>query len=102
MDNQALEIKNLIFYKKLTSLPFIEKILLFGSRARKDNRPRADIDLAIYCPNASFEDWDTIQKIIETADTLLKIDCIRLDELKNSSEIKQAILKQGIKLYEKS
>jgi hypothetical protein len=40
-----------------------------------------------------------IQEIIENADTLLKIDCIRLDELDENSALKQSVLTQGIKLY---
>ena len=39
------------FIKKLKALPFVERIILFGSRARGDNLPRADIDLAIDCQN---------------------------------------------------
>ncbi|HEV2916259.1 MAG TPA: nucleotidyltransferase domain-containing protein [Candidatus Babeliales bacterium] len=38
------------FFKKLIALPYIEKIILYGSRARGDTRDRSDIDLAIECP----------------------------------------------------
>jgi len=34
--------------------PEIEKVYLYGSRSRGDNRPYSDIDLAIEMP---FEDW---------------------------------------------
>lgn len=44
------------FIEKLTTLPFIDEIWLFGSRARKDNHRRSDIDLAIICPNATDTD----------------------------------------------
>lgn len=40
------------FFKKLTELPFIDEILLYGSRARKDNAERSDIDLAVVCSRA--------------------------------------------------
>lgn len=65
-------------------------------RARGDNQERADIDLAILCRNASFEDWLMVKNIIEDADTLLKIDCIRMDELPETSDLKIPIIQQGI------
>ncbi len=98
---QNLDIGNYIFYQQLMDLPFVEEIWLFGSRARGDHDPRSDIDLAIYAPRASDLEWSKILDIIDGADTLLKIDCIRLDRLKDLSAIKDAILTQGIKLYER-
>jgi predicted nucleotidyltransferase len=65
------------FIEQLKSLPFIDEIWLFGSRARGDNQERSDIDLAIICPAASDIDWLKVVDIIENADTLLKIDCVR-------------------------
>ncbi len=73
------------------------KIYLYGSRARGDYSPTSDIDLAIDCPCASKQDWLQIIAIIENADTLLKIDCTRLDEAE--PELKKNILNQGILLY---
>lgn len=46
-------VSSFIFFKKLTELSFIEKFILFGSRARGDNQERADIDLSIVCPAAT-------------------------------------------------
>ncbi len=94
-------IQNYRFYKQLVALSFIKEIWLFGSRARGDNQDRADIDLAVLCPAATFQDWEVVQEIIDDADTLLKIDCVRLDKLDDTSALKQSILTQGIKLYEK-
>jgi predicted nucleotidyltransferase len=96
-----MNIKNYKFYKKLLELSFIKEIWLFGSRSRGDNQERADIDLAILCNNASFEDWLLVRSIIEDADTLLKIDCIRMDGLPETSDLKISIIQQGIRLYEK-
>lgn len=89
------------FYQTLTLQPFVDEIWLFGSRARGDNQDRADIDIAISCPTATNGDWLCILDIIDRADTLLKIDCVRLDELSNNSAITNAIYREGIKLYEK-
>lgn len=89
------------FFKDLQSLPKVEVIWLFGSRARGKHQDRADIDLAIACPQATASDWLDILTIIDNADTLLKIDCVRLDDLQEGTALKQAILSEGIRLYER-
>jgi predicted nucleotidyltransferase len=38
----------------------VERIILFGSRARGDHHERSDIDLGIACPGASPEEWAAI------------------------------------------
>ena len=98
---QHLKLTDYAFYDTLTQQPFVEQIWLFGSRARGDNQDRADIDIAIYCPAATAKDWLHILDIIDDADTLLKIDCLRLDELDDASAFKQAIEREGLKLYER-
>ncbi|CAN5444893.1 hypothetical protein BH10PSE19_BH10PSE19_22090 [soil metagenome] len=87
------------FLELLKQLPFIKAIYLFGSRARGDQRDRSDIDLAIDSPEASVKNWLQVQDIIENADTLLKIDCVRLDKANN--ELKKTIYHEGKKLYER-
>ncbi len=75
------------FFQKLEKLPFVEKIWLYGSRARGDFKDRSDIDIAIECPGASRADWHKVLDIIEEADTLLKIDCVRMDELEEENSL---------------
>lgn len=87
------------FFQKLMTLPFVEQILLYGSRARGSERERSDIDLAIVCPEASETEWLKVLDIIENADTLLKIDCIRFDELSDNNPLKQSILREGLTLF---
>lgn len=80
------------FLNQLVHLPFIDAIWLFGSRARGDAGERSDLDLAIVCPSASEKDWHHILQIIDEADTLLKIDCIRFDQLADNDPLKKNIL----------
>ncbi len=100
--NKHVDITKYEFFNKLKCLQFIEKIILFGSRARQDNAPRADIDLAILCPQATRQEWQQILDIIEDADTLLKIDCIRLDEIDANSPFMTNINKDGVIIYAKT
>jgi predicted nucleotidyltransferase len=88
------------FFETLASLPFVKKIFLFGSRAKGTNEARSDIDLAIDCPKATVYDWNSIMEIIENADTLLKIDCVRFDRIK-SKKFKDAILQDHVILFER-
>lgn len=89
------------FIDQLILLPFVVEIWLFGSRARGDYQKRSDIDIAIICLDASDSDWIKVTNIIEDADTLLKIDCIRFDKKILSDELYQNILKDKKVLYAK-
>jgi predicted nucleotidyltransferase len=83
------------FFRALCDLPFVEEIRLFGSRARGLARPRSDIDLAIRAPGADATDWDRARLIVEEADTLLKIDLVRLDALSPENPLRREIMATG-------
>lgn len=87
------------FWHKLAALPFIKAIYLFGSRARGDARPKSDIDLAVDCPGASFQQWQEVLDIVEDADTLLGIDVVRYDHL-GDSVFKHKIDESRVVVYE--
>ena len=89
-------LKKYRFISKIKKLPFVEKVILFGSRARGAQMSRSDIDLAIVCPKASDADWQQILEIVEHADTLLLIDCVRFDTIGNA--FKERILEDGVTL----
>lgn len=99
--NKVHSIIELEFFKKLVKLSFVEAVYLYGSRARKDHQERSDIDLAIVCPAATAEQWLLVEKIIDEADTLLKIDYVRLDELDKQDPLKQNILQDKLVLFER-
>jgi predicted nucleotidyltransferase len=90
------------FLGELAALPFVEALILYGSRARGDHRERSDIDLAVLAPRASEADWRRVLDIIENADTLLTIDGVRLDTLANDDPLRAAIERDGVTLYRKS
>lgn len=74
----------------------LKKVILFGSRARGDNRERSDIDLAIsggntteFIANADDEVW-----------TLLMFDIVDLDK-PVQAELLAEIERDGVVIYEK-
>lgn len=74
----------------------IEKVILFGSRARGDNGERSDVDLAVSGGNIIDFTYD----IEEMAWTLLMFDVVDLDR-NISGELRQEIERDGVVLYEK-
>jgi predicted nucleotidyltransferase len=87
------------FVDRIAELPVVDAIYLFGSRARGDNDRSSDIDLAVSCPGASGDEWDQVLDIVEDADTLLMIDCVRLDEA--PAHWRERILAEGKLLHER-
>jgi predicted nucleotidyltransferase len=86
--------------KDLSRFPSVEKIILYGSRARGDADERSDIDLAVVCPNATDREWVDIWCVVDDAKTLLSIDLMRLD--KASEAFRKNVLREGIVLYERT
>ena len=90
------------FISDLKNLAYVEEIMLYGSRARGDSRARSDIDIAILCTGANDKEWQNIIKIVENADTLLKIDYVRYDKLTKNNPLKLAIDRDKKVLYRKT
>lgn len=75
----------------------IEKVILFGSRARGNHTERSDIDLAVSGGNFEGFYWG----IKENVNSLLSIDTVNIDS-DISDELKKEIEKDGIVIYEKA
>jgi Nucleotidyltransferase domain. len=97
-----MQLKDYHFLQQIAALPFVEAIYLFGSRARGDHRERSDIDLAIFCPHANERDWQLILNIVDEADTLLPIDCVRFDHEQPNTPLRLQIEKDKKLIYERS
>ena len=74
----------------------VDKVVLFGSRARGTNTERSDVDLAVYGGDFDSFYWN----ITDNVNSLLSFDVINAD--KNiSDELKKEIARDGIVIYEK-
>ena len=74
----------------------MEKVILFGSRARGDYHRASDIDLAV-----QGGDFDRFAlDVNEETSTLLEYDIINMDE-EISESLRESIEKEGKVIYEK-
>jgi predicted nucleotidyltransferase len=84
---------------RLAAIPAVERIVLFGSRARGDHGPRSDIDLAVTAPAAGVADRARMAELVEDAPALVGIDLIRLDLAEPA--LRAEIEREGIVLHER-
>ena len=83
--------------KKLALEYGIEKIILFGSRAREDNCDKSDVDIAVYgCSDFVNFKLDVEEKVW----TLLTFDIVNMDN-EISEELAGEIRRDGVVIYEK-
>ena len=74
----------------------LQKVILFGSRARGDFQRASDIDLAVSGGNVAMFAVD----VEEETSTLLEFDVVNLD-LGLQEKLLESIKKEGMVLYEK-
>ena len=74
----------------------LERVVLFGSRARGDYKKTSDIDLAVTGGNITLFSLD----VEEETSTLLSFDVVNLDG-SVQEELRKSIEQEGRLLYEK-
>lgn len=82
--------------RSLAQLHGLNRVILFGSRARGDFRERSDIDLAVSGGHISAFSLD----VEEETDTLLQYDVVNLD-VPVDKALLENIQREGITIYEK-
>lgn len=96
--SQALPVLE-VLVETLTERPEVERVVLFGSRARGDSDERSDIDLAVEAPHATSREWIEISLLVEEAPTLLPFNLVRFESA--SPGLKSEILATGKTLYKR-
>lgn len=77
----------------------IDKIILFGSRARGDYKRNSDIDLAVF-PLPGFNKAGYLASDIDDLETLLKIDVVFINK-NTDAKLMENIQREGVTLYER-
>lgn len=75
----------------------VQKVVLFGSRARGDNTERSDIDIAVYGGDFDAFYWDIKEKV----HSLLMFDVVEIDN-SVSKDLIGEIQRDGVIIYEKA
>ena len=75
----------------------VQKVVLFGSRARGDNTERGDIDIAVYGGDFDAFYWDIKEKV----HSLLMFDVVEMDN-SVSKDLIGEIQRDGVIIYEKA
>jgi uncharacterized protein len=87
--------------RRLALHPAVERVWLYGSRARGDQFERSDIDLAVEAPAMDPDEWLRISlDFADEAPTLLLIDLVRLEEA--PAHLREQILDEGIVVHERT
>jgi predicted nucleotidyltransferase len=79
-----------------------QRVILYGSRARGDNVPKSDIDLAVDAPPGPGRvraHFDLLGDLERDPPTLLGIDIVFLDEV--GEEFRLRVAREGQVLYER-
>ena len=75
----------------------VQKVILFGSRARGTHTERSDIDIAVVGGDFDAFYWD----IKDNMHSLLMFDIVNMDDF-TSDDLRKEIDKDGITIYEKA
>ncbi len=79
----------------------VERVWLFGSRARAKNSSVSDFDLAFSVPVQNRRRWPAFCAVIEeNAPTLHSLDLVRMDVI--PAELRRSILQEGTLLYDRN
>lgn len=76
----------------------IEKVLVFGSRAKGSARSVSDIDLAVFAPAMSAQEFTQMWSDLDNLPLVFKLDILHWDTLANAA-LKQKILAEGKSIY---
>lgn len=80
--------------------PEVHRVILFGSRARRDHQERSDIDLAVDAPGMDVVTWDKLStSITDNSKTLLPIDLVWLQQA--SAGLAKRIQGEGVVVFER-
>jgi predicted nucleotidyltransferase len=67
------------------SVSKIEKVVVFGSRAKGNYYPGSDIDLAVFAADFTYDDLVDLQLKIDDLTLLYRVDCLHYERLTNDT-----------------
>lgn len=86
------------FHRVFARYPGIERVLIFGSRAKGTYKDSSDIDLAVIAPSMTDDTFICLWNAIEDLPLIFKVDLIHWDKL-NNERLKNKIQAEGQPFY---
>jgi proline iminopeptidase len=74
----------------------IERVLIFGSRAKGSAKPWSDIDLAVVAPGMSDQEFVQLLQELDGLDLVFKLDLLHWDRLTGQPKLRETIEKHGL------
>lgn len=84
----------------LHTIAFVNPVraVVFGSRARGDNKYNSDIDIAVF--DCSFDDLALLGSMLDGLPMLYSIDLVCFNDLTNNA-LRANILQDGVEIYKR-
>lgn len=79
----------------------INKVILFGSRARGDNTTKSDYDIAVFSNDLDFSDECEFINDIDNIETFYNIDVVFIKEKHIDTDLYRNIIKDGVVIMDK-
>lgn len=92
-DSIIIKIKNV-----LSRYDEIEKVLIFGSRARGDYKKTSDIDIAIFSENITSTRLNLLRNDFDELDIIYTIDVVDFNRI-SKEKLKNNIVNDGVVIY---
>lgn len=86
------------FIAEIASHPKVERVLLYGSRARGDFRAGSDIDLAVDAPTMAQTEWSRLTSKIEESPYIVKRDLVHLQDI-TDPDFKRRVLRDAKEVF---
>lgn len=78
----------------------IQKVYVYGSRARGDYSKRSDLDLAFYGENISSKEINLLEDDLDNLDTIITFDLINIDTI-DKEKLSENIRREGVLIYDR-
>ena len=78
--------------------PAVERVLIYGSRARGDFRPSSDIDLLVIAPTMASLEFSQLWMALDDLPIIFRLDVSLLQEV-DHQQLKRNMLTDGVTLY---
>lgn len=87
--------------KTISKYEEIDRVLLFGSRARGNYKKTSDIDIAIFAPTISSCRLNLLRDSLDELDIIYKIDVVNFYTISKEA-LKLNIINDGVEIYLKN